>query len=390
VTDIPVDPAISVVTDIPAEPPPAPVRIDDSLALRAWRPRPAIRLPVTRVERPAFGVVDAHNHLGRWLSAWVRDDGGWVVEDVGALVARMDACGVETIVNLDGCFGAELLANLDRYDRAHPGRFVTFCHADWSLLAEGRTGVARIVASLYAAQAAGARGLKVWKDLGLGVRDGGGALVLPDDPRLGEIWAACGELGLPVLIHTADPLAFFQPVDEHNERLEELSAHPEWSFCLPGLPSWERLLEAFETLVASHRGTTFIGAHVASCAEDLGRVERMLGEHPNLHVDVSARIAELGRQPRAARRLLCRHPDRVLFGTDSFPPDRSTYTMHYRFLESDDECFPYSPDPDDPCPQGRWYVSALDLPEEVLRAVYRDTPRRVLGLEAPVPAGARR
>jgi predicted TIM-barrel fold metal-dependent hydrolase len=159
---------------------------------------------------------------------------------------------------------------------------------------------------------------------------------------------------------------------------------------VPGLPSWERLLEAFENLVAAHRGTTFIGAHVASCAEDLGRVERMLVEHPNLHVDISARISELGRQPRTARRLLCRHPDRVLFGTDSFPPDRSTYAMHYRFLESDDECFAYSTDPDDPCPQGRWYVSALDLPDEVLRAIYRDTPRRVLGIEAATRAGGRR
>ncbi len=368
--------------DAHVHPQPRTPRVDDSLALRAWRPRPAIRVPVTRVARPLCGVVDAHNHLGRWLSAWVREERGWVVEDVGALVALMDACGVEAIVNLDGCFGPELEANLERYDRAHPGRFFTFCHADWSLLADGRGGVSRIVAALRAAHAAGARGLKVWKDLGLGVRDAAGALVLPGDPRLGEVWAACGELGLPVVIHTADPLAFFQPVDEHNERLEELSAHPEWSFCEPGLPSWDELLESFEALVAAHRGTTFVGAHVASCAEDLGRVERMLAEHPNLHVDLSARMSELGRQPRAARRLLCRHPDRVLFGTDSFPPDRETYTVHYRFLESDDECFPYSPDPDDPCPQGRWYVSALDLPEPVLRAVYRDTPRRVLGLDA--------
>jgi predicted TIM-barrel fold metal-dependent hydrolase len=238
--------------------------------------------------------------------------------------------------------------------------------------------VARIVASLRASREAGARGLKVWKDLGLGVRDAGGAYVLPDDPRLDDVWSAAGELELPVLIHTADPIAFWQPLDATNERLEELGRHPEWWFGGGAFPSWERLLDALEHVVAAHPATTFVAAHVCSSSEDLARVDRLLATHPNLHVDIAARIAELGRQPRATRALVERHPDRVLFGTDRFPPDRASYELHFRFLETEDECFPYVPDADDPWPQGRWSISGLGLNAAQLEAVYAGNARRVL------------
>jgi hypothetical protein len=344
--------------------------------------RSALRLPETRVPRAAHPAVDAHNHLGRWLASWVGRDGDWAVDDVGALLRLMGEVGVEQIVNLDGCTGAELEANLDRYDRAHPGRFATFCHAPWAELGPGGGGTDAIVRSLEDSRRAGARGLKVWKDLGLGVRDAAGSLVLPDDERLDDVWSAAGELGLPVLIHTADPVAFWWPDDARNERRDELARHPEWSFHGTGVPSWERLIAALEAAVAAHPGTTFVAAHVASAAEDLALVRRMLDDHQNLRVDVSARIGELGRQPRAARDLVLAHPTRVLFGTDAFPPDRATYELHFRFLETADEYFPYGTDPDDPHPQGAWRVSALDVPDDVLRAVYADNARRVLDLSA--------
>src|SRR3954464_15973760 len=140
----------------------------DQIALSDYHPQPALRVPATRVERPAGRAVDVHNHLGRWLTEWVRPDGGCKVEDVGALLALMDSLDLEAIVNLDGRWGAELEANLDRYDRAHPGRFLTFCHVDWD-------DPERAAAGLQASARAGARGLKVWKDLVLGVRDAAGA-----------------------------------------------------------------------------------------------------------------------------------------------------------------------------------------------------------------------
>jgi predicted TIM-barrel fold metal-dependent hydrolase len=320
---------------------------------------------------PCAPVIDAHNHLGRWLSAWVGRDGDWVVPDVGALVALMDAHRIEAMVNLDGRWGAELEANLDRYDRAHPGRFATFCHVDWSRPADAP-------AALRASAAAGARGLKVWKDLGLGVRDARGALLLPDDPRLSDVFATAGALGLPVLIHTADPVAFWAPMDAGNERYEELVVHPEWWYGHGRVPSYERLMESFVSLVAAHPRTTFIGAHVCSAAETPDRVGDWLRALPNLHLDISARLGELGRRPAAAAALLERFPDRVLFGTDVFPPAGAVYDLHVRALETADAGFAYSPDPDDPAPQGRWTIDGLDLPAPVLTALYAENARKLI------------
>jgi predicted TIM-barrel fold metal-dependent hydrolase len=344
------------------------------IALADYRPRPQLRVPVTRVERPTVSAIDAHNHLGRWITEWVRPGGGWMVEDVPAFLALMDELDLETVVNLDGRWGAELEANLDRYDRAHPGRFLTFCHVDWADVDRPE----RLLAGLGASARAGARGLKVWKDLGLGVRDARGELVLPDDPRIAPLWDAAGEAGLPVLIHTADPIAFWEPADATNERLEELAVHPEWAVRGPDMPSFERLMEALEAVVAAHPATTFVGAHVCCCAEDLAWVDRMLRSYPNLFLDFSQRLAELGRQPRAARRLFVEHADRVLFGTDELPPRRAAYETYFRFLETADEHFAYSPDPENPWPQGRWRISGLDLPADALRAIYRDNALRAL------------
>ena len=297
-----------------------------------------------------------------------------MVDDVPALLDVMDQSGIETMVNLDGRWGEELDANLQRYDRAYPGRFLTFCHVDWSQARREGFGE-RLAAQLRESAAAGAGGLKVWKDVGLSVTDPRGDFLLPDDPRVVPLWETAGELGLPVMIHTGDPLAFFQPVDRHNERLEEILAHPEWDYSDPRFPRFERLLQAFESVVRSHPRTVFIGAHVGGFSEDLSWVDRMLRSYPNLYVDIAARISELGRQPRACRRLLLNHPSRVLFGSDG-SPSLANYAVYFRFLETDDEHFAYSAD--ERPNQGRWAVSGIDLPEEVLRLVYRENARALL------------
>jgi len=346
------------------------------LKLRDYLPRSVLQVAEHRAERSAHPAVDAHNHLGRWLTA----GGGWGVADVPRLLADMGSANVAAIVNLDGRWGEELEENLERYDRRYPGRFATFCHVDWREAASPGFGE-RLAGSLRSSLAAGARGLKVWKDLGLGVSDDRGRLLMPDDRRLAPLWAAAGEAGAPVLIHTADPLAFFDAVDGGNERFEELLEHPEWSYARFGRPHYRRLLEALEGLVAANPGTTFVAAHVAGAAEDLDLVERLLDAHANLYVDIAARIAELGRQPRRARELLLRHADRVLFGTDVFPPDTREYAISFRFLETEDEHFAYSSD--DPPPQGRWRISGLGLPGDVLKMIYADNARRVIaGLDA--------
>jgi hypothetical protein len=343
-----------------------------NLPLRAYRPHPALRRPEHDVPRAAHAAIDAHNHLGRWLVA-----DGWAVPAVGELLATMDASNVTAVVNLDGRWGTELEANIERYDRAFPGRFATFCHVDWSDAAAGPGFGERLAASLVESVRAGASGLKVWKDLGLYVRDHDGALIMPDDERLAPVWGSAADLGIPVLIHTADPIAFFEPVDEANERLEELLEHPDWWYGdRSRFPSFDDLMGSFERLVRANPGTAFIGAHVGCAADDLGWLERMLETTTNLFADIAARIPELGRRPRTTQRLMLRFPDRFLFGTDVFPPDAATYATAFRFLETADEHFPYEPDGSQP--QGRWAIEGLELPDGVLEAIYAGNARRLI------------
>ncbi|WGW12252.1 amidohydrolase family protein [Saxibacter everestensis] len=348
-------------------------RIAD-LRLADWLPRRKLRTKVTSVDSPAFPVIDVHNHLGRWLS-----DGRWMIDDVPALVATMDECGIETTVNLDGLWGEEVTANVERYDRAYPGRFLTFCQLEWAELGAA-DGVDRLRKSLEDSTRRGARGLKVWKTLGLMARDAGGELIIPDDERVIQVIAHAGELGLPVLIHTADPIAFFDPVDRHNERIEELTGAPDWWFGdRDKYPTFDALLDAHAALVLACPETAFIGAHVGCAAEDLDRVERLLSAAPNYTVDTAGRMAELGRQPRRFGQLVAAYPGQILFGTDIYPASKDQYRLHFRFFETADEGFSYDPGSEIPG-QGRWDVSALDLPPDLLESVYHLNARRILGL----------
>jgi len=322
-------------------------------------------------------VIDAHNHLGRWLSP----DDAWMAPAVEALLDTMDTSSVDVIVNLDGRWGTELEENLERYDRAHPERFVTFCHVDWSVLSLNDTHAAatdRLTSQLQTSSAAGARGVKVWKDLGLEIRDGDSHLVSPDDPRVVAVLQVAGELELPVLIHTADPVAFFEPLTPANERWNELQVHPEWWFGRPGLPSFADLIGSLDRLIAACPGTTFVGAHAGCWAEDLAQVGDMLARHRNWNIDIAGRLGELGRRPQEFRRLVEQFPDRVLFGTDCFPPDTADYARHQRFLETSDTGFDYSAET--PPPQGNWRIDAANLPAQVLPGIYQANARRVLGL----------
>ncbi|MEO7123300.1 MAG: amidohydrolase family protein [Lacisediminihabitans sp.] len=344
------------------------------LPLTEWKPQSQLRLPATELLRGATHCIDVHNHLGRWLS-----NGEWMINNVDALLAMMDEHSVDAIVNLDGMWADEVTANVERYDHAHPGRFYTFCQLEWARLAEP-DGVATLIASLDNSLSRGARGLKVWKNLGLNVLDADGSVILPDDPRVIEIIAHAGEIGLPVLIHTADPKAFFEPLDERNERLDELLQERDWWFGdASRYPQFSRLMDALHTLVLACPGTRFVGAHAGCAAEDLDLVESLLSRAPNFAIDIAGRMAELGRQPRRFAALVNRFPDRVLFGTDIYPIIGEQYSLHYRFLESADEAFDYSPENEIP-PQGRWTVSGLALDPALLPAIYRGNAERFLGL----------
>lgn len=339
------------------------------LRLADFAPRPMVKLPETLVPRASVPAIDAHNHLGRWHT------GNWRVTDVPALVAMMDEVNVETIVNLDGCWGDELEANLDRYDRAHPGRFVSYARVPWNETTV-KGWPERIAASVADSARRGACGLKLWKDVGLRRRDEFGELIFLDDPRLAGMWASVAEGNLPIAVHVADPAAFFAPLDRHNERIEELMRHPDWQFMGPDFPPLQRILDSLEGAVAANPEVTFVGAHVGCYVEDLEWVDRMLRTYPNFNVDTGARIAELGRQPRRARKLIEDHPGRVIMGTDVAPPTAEDYAIYFRFFETADEYFEYSAD--EVPPTGRWRISALDLSPEQAAAVMGGNARRLI------------
>ena len=196
-----------------------------------------------------------------------------------------------------------------------------------------------------------------------------------DDVRWDPIWRTCGQLGIPVIIHTADPIAFFRPIDETNERWEELFRHPEWGFPPDKFPSRESLLADCNRVIQRHPKTTFIGAHMANSSEDLATVASWLEKYPNLVVELASRIGELGRQPYTARAFFIKYADRILFGTDGpWPELRITY--YWRFLETYDEYFPYS-EKEFP-PQGLWRIYGLGLPDRVLKQIYYENACRLI------------
>jgi predicted TIM-barrel fold metal-dependent hydrolase len=353
------------------------------LVLTDFQPRSMLQVAETKIEKPRFPVIDVHTHLSftRATDGAMRYTG--TPEEV---LQIMDRRGVQTMVNLTGGFGEGLAETVKRFDRAHAGRFLTFTEPTWRRASE--PGYAKLQAdAIQSAHKAGARGLKVLKTLGLYLRDGGssGTLVKVDDPRFDPMWEACGALGLPVAIHIADPEAFFVPTDRFNERYEELANHPDWAFNTPGFPSFLELLAACDRVFARHPKTNFIALHVGHNAENLARVSERLDRFPNMSVEIGARIGELGRQPRTAKKFIDKYQDRVLFGTDAVPYGSETpqqifnddlYRIYYRFLETEDEYFDYAPAPVPP--QGRWRIYGVGLSEPVLRKVYHDNAARLL------------
>src|SRR5581483_4200928 len=194
------------------------------------------------------------------------------------------------------------------------------------------------------------------------------------------MWEATGALNMPIAIHSSDPLAFFTPVDRFNERYEELNAHPDWSFHGRDFPSNAEILDARNRVIARHPKTQFLTLHVGNFSENLDDVSANLDRFPNMTVEIAARIAELGRQPRRARAFFEKYQDRIMFGTDGSPGDgdywTKLYQISFRFLETGDEYFNYSPNA---VPgQGRWMIYGLELPDPILRKVYNENASRLL------------
>lgn len=335
-------------------------KADVTLPLSDFHPRCMLTTPRHEIQRPRFPVIDYHNHLD--------------AQEPEQVIEVMDACGIEHVVNITMKVGDEALAVMERYRAADARRFSTIGWMDWTgVEGDFDAFIATSIERLERLVEHGAVGFKFWKDLGLSVRDASGELLHVDDERLAPIFEKAGDLGTPVMVHIGDPEAFFLPIDANNERYEELAAHPDWSFHGSQYGKHE-LLEQRDRVFRRHPRTTFVAAHIAENSEDLQRVSAMLDACPNVMVDISARASELGRQPYAARKFFLRFADRIVFGAD-LVPEVEMYRLHYRFLETADEYFEY---PTHASGQGRWYIYGLDLPDDVLRKVYRDNALRLL------------
>jgi uncharacterized protein len=332
------------------------------LKLLDWQPKSQMIVSETKIVKPKFPVIDIHNHLRE-------------LKNTAKYLEEMDKAGVWKCVSLDGRSADNFYKeHLNASQKVSKERFLIFFAPDFSKIDEPDFGK-KEAAKLEDAVKLGVCGMKIFKALGLTIKDKSGKIVPVDDPRIDPIWAKCGELGIPIVMHVSDPKAFFTPVDRFNERYDELGSHPNWAYGAE-YPSKEEILNQRNRVIARHPNTTFVGAHMGNLPEELGRVSMWLDTYPNFYVEMSARISEIGRQPYTARKFMIKYQDRVLFGTDT-PPDAEAYRIYYRFLETADEYI-------DPASghhlQGRWMIYGIYLPDEVLEKIYNKNAMRLFSM----------
>lgn len=317
--------------------------------------------------KPKFPAIDIHCH--------------WTLQqDPKAMLAAMDELGITHAVNLSGGSGEALEKMVATFHAVDRDRFILFANVDFRGIDDPGWST-REVEALRHAKSIGVKGLKIFKSLGTSVRDSAGKRVAIDDTRLDPVWEVCGELGFPVLIHSADPVAFFLPVDANNERWMQLKRNPDWSFYAPGMPTFEELIAQRNAVIRRHPKTNFIVAHMAEGANDYVKLAEWLDALPNLYIDCSARENEYGRQPIASHKFFTKYADRILFGTDRYPGriDQPRNRIYYRILETEDEYFDYYEHPF--APMGEWKVYGMGLSDEVLEKIYRGNAKRLMGMK---------
>jgi hypothetical protein len=347
--------------------------LGQDLLLKEYQPKSMLKTVEHKVTRAKFPIINIHEHFTYPLSMGERRP-----ED---MIRVMDAVNVQKIVDLDGDLGAALKEKIQKYQTPYPERFSIFAHVWFS---ENGTHEhilsGKITDDIVEAAKMGARGIKIWKNLGLTSRDASGKLIPLNDPRLDPLWNKAGELKLPILIHILDPPANFMPLDRFNEDYEWFSSRPSYNFSGPDFPSANVVYSQFENVLAKHPNTIFIGAHLLSIGDDLGYLSSVLDKHPNLFVDTAFMTHRLGRQPYSARTFCLKYQDRILFGTDAHPTQED-YGAHFRFYETADEYFDppfFSWMPDLP----RWKIYGIFLPDDVLKKIYYQNAEKLFARTA--------
>ena len=323
-----------------------------TMEFEEYNPPSTLVVPEHPTTRAKYPFVDIHSH--HWRMA---------TQDLEQLRDEMDALNMGVIVNLSGRTGSDLKAMTDHIAEAEePNRFVVFANVDFEGIGTEGWGE-RAAAQLAEDVKNGAVGLKIYKSLGLTTTDSQGNRVTVDDPRIAPVWEMAAELGIPVLIHSADPKPFWQPMDANNERWLELKTHPRRQRGADNPAPWETIIAEQHRMFKRHPNTTFINAHFGWYANDLAQLGELMDEMPNMYVEFGAVIAELGRQPQTARDFFILYQDRILFGKDAYHPEE--YYTYFRVLETNDEYFPYYKKY-----HAFWSMYGLNLPDEVLRKIY--------------------
>jgi len=345
---------------------------ENGLLLTEYKPRSELVVEREQVTGPKFPVIDIHAHFGP-LTLGPDFETRF---DPKVEVEKLKSLGVVYVTNLETLWGAELERVVNKI-KPYDDFILTFGSVDIKRLDEPDFAQ-HVEETLKGYKQTGIHGLKLWKNISLGMKDKAGKYIPIDDPRLKPIWDWAAELNLPIVIHIADPVAFFRPVDQYNERWEELQGHPDWSFYKPGLFTFEELMEQQENMLAQNPDTTFIIAHGGSYSENLGWVAQCLDKYPNMYIDTAARLAEFGRQPYTSRKFFTKYQDRILFGTDC-GPGWYEHLRYYEFFETWNEYFDYG---SGEIPgQGRWKIYGIHLDDEALEKIYYKNAARILGLE---------
>lgn len=321
------------------------------MSFEEYNPKSTLVVPGKEVKKAKFPFIDVHSHQ-RSMSK----------QSLSGLIEDMDRLNEGIMVNLSGGSGENINTKIQSINANYPNRFVVFANVSFD--GAGEKGWAEsAVTQLEKDVKNGAKGLKVYKSLGLRNKDVDGKRLAIDDPRLDAIWAKCGELGIPVLIHAADPKSFWDDMNADNERWLELKTHSRRKRSATDPVPWQQIIDEQHRMFKKHPNTKFINAHMGWYANNLGKLGELLDEMPNMNVGIAAVIAELGRQPRNARAFFIKYQDRILFGKDSWKPEE--FPTYFRVLESDDEYFPYYKKY-----HAFWAMYGLNLPDEVLKKVY--------------------
>lgn len=336
--------------------------VDTSLHMdfEKYDPPSTLVVPEHPLKRARFPFIDVHSHHWRMAE-----------QDLGKLVREMDSLNMGVIVNLSGRGGPALKAmveNIKKY--AYENRIALFTNIELRSI-DDPSWLESTLQQLEYDVSIGARGLKIYKSQGMSNTDSSGNRIQINDPRLDPVWAKCGELGIPVLIHSADPKSFWDPMDEHNERWLELKLHPGRKRDAGNPAPWETIIAEQHDMFRKHPNTTFINAHFGWYANDLEKLGQLLDEMPNMYVECGAIIAELGRQPRQALKFFTRYQDRILFGKDAYNPEE--YHTYFRVFETLDEYFPYYKRY-----HAFWRMYGLGLPDEILKKLYYKNALKII------------